>query len=79
MASEPSNPPGCLYLGQVIGEYPPCSVEGTLYGYEPNMGANVFFAAFFAVCFFWQLFCGIKYKTWTFMVSRDLKRQLRRY
>lgn len=69
MTVPPSNPPGCLYLGQVIGDFPPCSVEGTLYGYEPNMGANAFFIAFFAVCFLWQLYCGIRYKTWTYMIA----------
>lgn len=45
-----------------------CTLEATLYGYLPSLGANAFFAAFFAVCFVWNLFCGIRYKTWTYMV-----------
>jgi hypothetical protein len=46
-----------------------CTLDGTLYGYYPSLGANAFFAAFFAVCFVWQLFCGIRYKTWTYMIA----------
>jgi hypothetical protein len=71
MPHHPMNPDGCLYVGQELFGYP-CTVEGTIYGYAPNLGANAFFAAFFAACFIWQLFCGIKYKTWTFMVSQYL-------
>jgi hypothetical protein len=67
MTVPPSNPEFCLEIGQII-DGAACTVEGTLYGYKPNLGANAFFAAFFAVCFVWQLFCGIRYKTWTFMV-----------
>jgi hypothetical protein len=71
MTVPPSNPPGCLFVGQVVdGDL--CTLEGTLYGYKPNLGANAFFAAFFATCFVWQLFCGIRYKTWTYMVGQRL-------
>jgi len=45
-----------------------CTLEATLYGYYPNLGVNAFFTAFFAICFIWNLFCGIRYKTWTYMV-----------
>ncbi|KAH8711894.1 RTA1 like protein-domain-containing protein [Phaeosphaeriaceae sp. PMI808] len=72
MTIPPSNPPACTKIGQVITAYGQpytCSIEGTLYGYYPNLGVNAFFAAFFGVCFFWQLFCGIKYKTWTYMIA----------
>ncbi|KAH5420885.1 hypothetical protein HBI25_186610 [Parastagonospora nodorum] len=68
MTVPPSNPDSCLSLGQVIdGQL--CTLEGTLYGYKPDLAANAFFAAFFAVCFFWQLYCGIRYRTWTFMIG----------
>jgi hypothetical protein len=76
MTIPPPNPDTCTYLGQVVqyntGEQiidVTCTLEGTLYGYLPDVGANSFFVAFFGICFFWQLFCGIKYKTWTYMVS----------
>jgi hypothetical protein len=72
MTVAPPNPEDCLKIGQVVlfkGKEFTCNVEGTLYGYYPNMGANAFFVAFFALCFIWQLFCGIRYKTWTYMVG----------
>jgi hypothetical protein len=46
-----------------------CPVEGTIYGYYPSMGANAFFVAFFALAFILNLGFGIRYKTWTYMVS----------
>lgn len=46
-----------------------CPVEGTLYGYKPNIGANAFFAAFFGICLLIHLVQGIRYKTWSFMVA----------
>ncbi|MCJ1307055.1 hypothetical protein MMC25_000701 [Agyrium rufum] len=51
---------------------PYCSIENTVYGYYPNLGANAFFCAFFAVLCIVQIFLGIKYKTWTFMVALGL-------
>ncbi|KAH7070128.1 RTA1 like protein-domain-containing protein [Paraphoma chrysanthemicola] len=64
----PLNPEFCTAVGQIIdGET--CTIEGTLYGYYPSLGANAFFAAFFAICFIWQLYCGIRYKTWTYMIA----------
>jgi hypothetical protein len=75
MGVPPPNPDGCLAIGQVINVpgygNNTCTLEGTLYGYKPDLGANAFFAAFFAACFVWQLYSGIRYKTWTYMVSRE--------
>lgn len=48
---------------------PDCPVEGTLYGYFPNLETNAFFAAFFGLCFLIQLFLGIKYRTWTYLIA----------
>lgn len=59
----PPASPECKEVG------PGCSVEGTIYGYYPNIGANAFFAAFFGICLLVQLFLGIKHKTWTFMIA----------
>jgi hypothetical protein len=80
MTVGPPNPETCLHIGQVVpfkGTLFTCSIEGTLYGYYPNLGANAFFVAFFALCFLWQLFCGIRYKTWTYMVSHPFDRRYR--
>lgn len=46
-----------------------CPVDATIYGYYPNMGANAFFLALFASCFIVQLFLGIKYRTWTYLIG----------
>ncbi|KAF2744742.1 RTA1-domain-containing protein [Sporormia fimetaria CBS 119925] len=49
--------------------YPLCPVEETLYGYYPSIGANGFFAGFFALCLIINLVLGIKYKTWTYLIA----------
>ena len=46
-----------------------CPAEFTIYGYYPNLGANVFFCAFFALCLGIQFVLGIRYKTWTYMIA----------
>ncbi|KAF2269699.1 sphingoid long-chain base transporter RSB1 [Lojkania enalia] len=51
---------------------PECPVEATLYGYYPSIGANGFFAGFFAVCMIIHLIQGIRYKTWTYMIALGL-------
>ena len=51
---------------------PDCPVEQTIYGYYPNLGANAFFCAFFGVCMIAQIYQGIRYKTWTFLVALGL-------
>ncbi|KAF2654841.1 sphingoid long-chain base transporter RSB1 [Lophiostoma macrostomum CBS 122681] len=51
---------------------PECPVSGSLYGYKPNLGANAFFIAVFALCLIAQLALGIRYKTWTYMVTLSL-------
>lgn len=50
-----------------VSEY--CPVDLTIYGYYPNLGANAFFCAFFALCLGIQLVLGIRYKTWTYLVA----------
>lgn len=62
------NPESCVAVGPAPDGTGLCTIEGTLYGYEPNIGANAFFAAFFGICLLIQLVLGIKYKTWTYMV-----------
>lgn len=44
---------------------PECPVEASLYGYAPNLGANVFYAIIFAVCALIQLYFTCRYwKLW---------------
>lgn len=72
MTVPPPNPDTCTSIGQVVdyqGFPVECTIEGTLYGYYPSLGANAFFAAFFALCFIVQLVLGIRYKTWTYMIA----------
>jgi uncharacterized membrane protein len=51
---------------------PECPVEGTLYGYTPDLAANAFFAGFFGIALIAQLYFGIRYKTWTYMIAVGL-------
>jgi RTA1 like protein len=46
-----------------------CSVEDTIYGYYPNLAANAFFAAFFGSFMITNLFFGIRYRSWTFLIA----------
>ena len=72
MTVPPPNPDTCTKIGQIVsyqGIAIECTIEGTLYGYYPSLGANAFFAAFFALCFIVQLVLGIRYKTCTYMIA----------
>jgi hypothetical protein len=66
MVVPPSAPPFCDAVSAQ------CPVEGTIYGYYPNLGANAFFAAFFGLCLLVQAFQGVKYKTWTWLIALTL-------
>ncbi|KAL6714766.1 hypothetical protein ACLMJK_008191 [Lecanora helva] len=46
-----------------------CPVEQTIYGYYPNLGANIFFCAFFGICVLVHLYAGLRYKTWTYFIA----------
>lgn len=48
---------------------PDCPAEGTIYGYYPNHGVNVFFAVFFGVAFLLNVVAGLRWKTWTYMTA----------
>ncbi|CZR55029.1 related to phospholipid-translocating ATPase [Phialocephala subalpina] len=45
---------------------PECPVEATIYGYAPNLGANVFFCATFGLFLAANVLLPFKYKTWTY-------------
>lgn len=63
MTIPPPNAENCTQITDT------CTIEGTLYGYYPSLGANAFFAGFFGLCAVLNLAAGIKWKTWTFMVG----------
>jgi hypothetical protein len=65
-APRPDVPPGCDAVSDL------CPVEGTIYGYRPDLAANAFFAAFFGIAMIIQLIFGIKYRTWTYMTAIGL-------
>jgi RTA1 like protein len=48
---------------------PQCPLEETIYGYYPNLATNAFFAAFFGVFMIVNLFFGIRYRSWTFLIA----------
>ena len=45
---------------------PECPVEGTTYGYTPNLAANIILLAVFAICNVAQSFLGAWYRLWSF-------------
>lgn len=46
-----------------------CTVNATLYGYRPDLGANAFLCALFGICFIASLVIGIMTKTWTYTLA----------
>lgn len=46
-----------------------CVVEATTYGFYPNLGANAFLLAIFALCMAIQFFQGIKWRSWSYMIA----------
>lgn len=46
-----------------------CPVEATIYGYVPNLAANVTLLTFYALCALLQIGLGIYYRTWSFLVA----------
>lgn len=43
-----------------------CTVEASVYGYLPNLGANSFFAVVFAILALIQIIEFVRWKTWSF-------------
>ncbi|USP77755.1 hypothetical protein yc1106_05029 [Curvularia clavata] len=54
---------------QCLEVSPECPVYATLYGYRPNLGANAFLCALFALCFFASIVIGVLSKTWTYTLA----------
>jgi hypothetical protein len=49
-----------------------CPVEGTIYGYSPNLVANVAFCAIFSACCVIQLIQMAKWRLWSFGIAMIL-------
>jgi RTA1 like protein len=49
-----------------------CPVEHSIYGYYPNLAANVFFSSFFGLFMIINLVFGTRYRSWTFLVAMFL-------
>lgn len=63
---------GQHYVAQncnAVGARPDCTVENTIYGYLPNLGANAFFIAMFAVLAIAQLVIGLPKKTYFYSIA----------
>lgn len=61
MSDANGNP--CLEIGPV------CTLDKTTYGYYPSLPANAFFAAAFGAFLVVQLYQGLKWKSWTYLVA----------
>lgn len=51
---------------------PECPVEETIYGYYPNLGASVFFTVFFGIFAIINIFLGVRYRAWTFLIAMSV-------
>jgi hypothetical protein len=51
---------------------PQCPLEATIYGYDPSLGANVFFAVFFALFATASFSLGYRYRTWSYCLAMTL-------
>lgn len=49
-----------------------CTVEKTIYAYYPSLPANALFCGAFGLLLAVQLFQGLKWKSWTFMIALAL-------
>ncbi|MCJ1475006.1 hypothetical protein MMC13_003666 [Lambiella insularis] len=49
-----------------------CPVSASIYGYYPNLGANIFFAILFGTCFVLQTFQGFRYKSYAYAIPIGL-------
>lgn len=48
---------------------PDCPVEGSIYGYAPNIAASYAFCIIFAICALVQVIQMLKWRTWSFGVA----------
>ncbi|KAF2805476.1 sphingoid long-chain base transporter RSB1 [Mytilinidion resinicola] len=46
-----------------------CPISASVYGYNPSIAANGIFCALFAISFFLHIFQGVKWKSWSFLIS----------
>ena len=46
-----------------------CPISYAQLLYQPNIGGNAFFISIFALALFFQVFAGIRYRTWGYLVG----------
>ena len=46
-----------------------CSLKNAQVEYQPNLGGNVFYVTIFSCAIILQVFNGVRYRTWGFMVG----------
>ncbi|KAL2833156.1 RTA1 like protein-domain-containing protein [Aspergillus pseudoustus] len=51
---------------------PDCPVEGTIYGYSPDLAVNVAFCAIFSACCLIQFIQALKWRLWSFGIAMIL-------
>lgn len=61
--------PHCMSYSTCESLSASCPVEATIYGYRPDLGGNAFFLSAFALCTIGQLYLGVRYRTWTWLVA----------
>jgi hypothetical protein len=61
-----------LPFGACFSVSPQCPVQHSIYGYYPSVGANAFFVVFFIMAVVLQLYAGVRYKTWSYLVAMFL-------
>lgn len=52
-----------------VGDETVCPVEASIYGYAPDLPSTIFFLVLFAACGIVNVYFGIRYKTWTYMIA----------
>jgi len=63
-------PPGLSTFGEDTPcTYDTCPIEWSIYRYRPDLGANIFFAAAFAVVGLVHIYLGVRWKSWGFMAG----------
>ncbi|KAI4170910.1 MAG: hypothetical protein LQ343_004674 [Gyalolechia ehrenbergii] len=49
-----------------------CVIDATIYGYRPDLAANIFFLVIFGILGGIQMLQGLRWRTWTFMIAMVL-------
>lgn len=55
-----------------VGNETVCPVKASIYGYKPDAPSTYFFLILFMICGIVNVYFGIRYKTWSYMVALTL-------